>query len=157
MPSEYCTSPPVPGNSLGVDAGTCDRSVGKVTGRWPLGSVWPNSTEASAVPLLSPGYQASTTDATWFSHGIATGAPALTTTTVWWLAAATAETSSSCAEGRVSPARSAASDSVSSETTTTAVLADFAALTACWIPPARSEGFAQLRLADGPPPLSVSV
>ena len=109
-----------------------------MTGRWPPGSVWPNSTAASAVPLLSPGYQASSTEATWLSHGMATGAPASTTTTVCGLAAATAEISSSCADGRFRPARSAASDSVSSETTTTAVLADLAAATACAIPGARS-------------------
>src|SRR6202050_3741048 len=101
MPSEYSTSPFVPGNSAGVDAGTCDREVGKVTGKWPLGSVWPNSTEASAVPLLSPGYQASTTAETWLSQGMATGAPASMTTTVCGLAAATAEISSFCAEGRL--------------------------------------------------------
>src|ERR1700743_1866347 len=134
MPSEYCTSPPVPGNSLGVEAGTCDRSVGKVTGRWPLGLVWPNSTDARAVPLLSPGYQASTTEETWLIHGIVTGAPASTTTTVCGLAAATA------------------ADSVSSDTTTTAVLADLAAATACPIPGARSDGVAQLSAADGPLP-----
>ena len=92
-----------------------------MTGRWPLGSTWPNSTAASAVPLLSPGYQASTTEATWFSHGMTTGAPASMTTTVCGLAAATAEISSFCADGRFRLARSAASDSVSSDTTTTAV------------------------------------
>src|SRR6201993_3026704 len=101
MPSEYSTWPPVPGNSLGLDAGTWDRSTGKVTGRWPDGSVWPNSTLASAVPLLSPGYQASTTADTWLSHGITSGAPASSTTTVCGLAAATAEISSFCADGRV--------------------------------------------------------
>src|ERR1700735_373760 len=151
MPSEYCTSPPVPGNWLGVDAGTCERSVGKVTGRWPLGSVSPNSTEASAVPLLSPGYQASTTEATWLSQGMPTGAPAFTTTTVCGLAAATAEISSFCADGRFRPGRSAASVSVSSETTTTAVDADLAAATAWLMPGARPDGVAQLRVA-GPPP-----
>ena len=109
------------------------------------------------MPLLSPGYQASTTDATWLSQGIATGAPASITTTVCGLAAATAEISSFCAEGRLRLARSAASDSVSSETTTTAVEADLAAATACAIPGARSDGVAQLRLADGPPPVSCSV
>src|ERR1700735_4483352 len=154
MPSEYCTSPPVPGNSLGGDAGTCDRSVGKVTGRWPLGSVSPNSTEASAVPLLSPGYQASTTEATWLSQGMATGAPAFTTTTVCGLAAATAEISSFCAEGGFRRGRSAASVSVSSETTTTADDADLAAVTALLMPGARSDGVAQLRLDDSPPPAS---
>src|ERR1700728_1608371 len=157
MPSEYCTSPPVPGNWLGVDAGTCERSVGKVTGRWPPGSVAPNSTEASAVPLLSPGYQASSTAETWLSQGIATGAPASTPTTVCGLAAATAEISSFCADGRDRPARSVASDSVSSDTTTTAVAADLAAATACAMPGASSDGVAQLRLADGPPPDSCSV
>src|SRR6202044_3466088 len=157
MPSEYCTSPPVPGNWAGGDAGTCDRSVGKVTGRWPLGSVWPNSTAASAVPLLSPGYQASTTEATWLSQGIATGAPASTTTTVCGLAAATAEISSFWAEGRFRPGRSAASVSVSSETTTTADDADLAAATAWLMSGARSDGVAQLRLADSPPPDSCSV
>src|SRR5579862_1529274 len=156
MPSEYCTWPPVPGNWLAVDAGTCDRPAGKVTGRWPPGSVPPNSTEASAVPLLSPGYQASTTEETWLSHGMATGAPASTTTTVCGLAAATAEISSFCADGRLRLARSAASDSVSSDTTTTAVLADLAAATAWAIPGASSDGVAQLRLAEGPPPLSCS-
>ena len=72
-------------------------------------------------PLLSPGYQASTTAATWLIHGITTGAPASITTTVRGLAAATAEISSFCADGRFRLARSAASDSVSSDTTTTAV------------------------------------
>src|ERR1700722_14765198 len=152
MPSEYCTSPPVPGNWLGVDAGTCERSVGKVTGRWPLGLVWPNRTEASAVPLLSPGYQASTTEETWLIHGIVTGAPASTTTTVCGLAAATAEISSFCADGRFRLARSAASDSVSSDTPTPPGEADLAAATACAIPGARSDGVAQLSDADGPPP-----
>src|SRR6202050_2910487 len=123
MPSEYCTSPPVPGNWLGGDAGTCERAVGKVPGRWPLGLVWPNRTEASAVPLLSPGYQASTTEETWLIQGIVTGAPAFTTTTVCGLAAATAEISSFCADGRFRLARSVASDSGSSDTTTTAVVA----------------------------------
>src|SRR5579863_682046 len=154
MPSEYCTSPPVPGNWLAVEAGTCERLAGKVTGRWPPGSVWPNSTAASAVPLLSPGYQASSTAETWLSQGMATGAPALITTTVCGLAAATAEISSFCADGRDRPTRSAASDSVSSDTTTTAVAADFAAATADAIPGARSDGVAQLSDADGPPPES---
>src|SRR6202035_282901 len=116
---EYWTCPLTPGNWPGLDAGTWDRSLGNVTGRCPDGSVWPNSTDASAVPLLSPGYQASTTDATWLSQGMTTGAPAFTTTTVCGLAAATAETSSSCAEGRFMPGRSAASDSASSDPKTT--------------------------------------
>src|ERR1700728_3723688 len=157
MPSEYSTWPFTPGNSAGVEAGTCDRSTGNVTGRCPLGSVLPNSTDASAVPLLSPGYQASTTEATWLSHGMTTGAPASITTTVCGLAAATAEISSFCADGRFRLARSAASDSVSSDTTTTAVAADLAAATACAMPGASSDGVAQLRLADGPPPDSCSV
>ena len=157
MPSEYCTWPSTPGNWLGLDAGTCERSVGKVTGRWPLGSTLPNRTAASAVPLLSPGYQASTTEATWFSQGMATGAPASMTTTVCGLAAATAEISSFWADGRLRLARSAASDSVSSDTTTTAVEADCAAATACAICGDSSDGVAQLRLADGPPPESWSV
>src|SRR5580693_7965024 len=156
MPSEYCTWPSTPGNWLGLDAGTCERSVGKVTGRWPLGSTWPNKTAASAVPLLSPGYHASTTEATWLSHGMTTGAPASSTTTVCGLAAATAEISSFCAEGRFRLARSAASDSVSSDTTTTAVEADLAAATAWAIPGASSDGVAQLRSAEGPPPFSCS-
>src|ERR1700733_318642 len=155
MPSEYWTSPSVPGNSLGVDAGTWDRSVGKVTGRWPLGLVLPNSTDASAVPLLSPGYHASTTEATWLSHGMTTGAPASTTTTVCGLAAATAETSSFCADGRFRLARAAVS--VSSETTTTAVFADLAAATADAMPGASCEGVAQSRFSDSPPPDSFSV
>src|SRR5580692_3515314 len=154
MPSEYCTCPLTPGNWPGLDAGTWDRSLGNVTGRCPDGSVWPNSTEASAVPLLSPGYQASTTEETWSIQGMVTGAPAFTTTTVCGLAAATAEISSFCADGRFRLARSAASDSVSSDTTTTAVEADFAAATACAIPGARSDGVAQLSDADGPPPES---
>src|SRR5580658_2469094 len=152
MPSEYSTWPSTPGNWLGLDAGTCDRSVGKVTGRWPPGSTWPNSTAASAVPLLSPGYHASTTEATWCSHGMTTGAPASMTTTVRGLAAATAEISSFCADGRFRLARSAASDSVSSDTTTTAVLAALAAVTAAAMPGASCDGVAQLRFADGPPP-----
>ena len=102
--------------------------------------VFPNSTLASAVPLVCPGYQASTTAATLPSHGIATGAPALTTTTVCGFAAATAEISSSWADGRFRLGRSVASDSVSSETTTTAVEAAFAAATAAARPGARSAG-----------------
>ena len=109
------------------------------------------------MPLLSPGYQASTTEATWLSQGMTTGAPALTTTTVCGLAAATAEISSFCAEGRFRLGRSAASVSVSSDTTTTAVAADLAAATAWLMPGARSDGVAQLRLADWPPPESCSV
>src|ERR1700733_9344025 len=157
MPSEYSPLPFWPGNWLGLDAGPCDSPTGKVTGRWPPGSTVPNRTAASAVPLLSPGYQASTTEATWFSHGMATGAPASTTTTVCGLAAATAEISSFWADGRLRLTRSAASDSVSSDTTTTAVEADCAAATACAICGDRSSGVAQLRLADGPPPESWSV
>ena len=151
MPSEYSTWPFSPGNCAGLDSGTWDRSTGNVTGRWPPGSTWPNSTAASAVPLLSPGYQASTTEATWLIHGITTGAPASITTTVRGFAAATAEISSFCADGRFRLARSAASDSVSSDTTTTAVLAALAAATACAIPGARSDGVAQVRLAAEPP------
>src|SRR5690349_7558787 len=98
MPSEYWTWPSTPGNCAVVAAGTWDRSRGNVTGRWPDGSVLPYSTLASAAPLLSPGYQASTTAATWPSQGIVTGAPAFTTTTVRGLAAATAAISSSCAD-----------------------------------------------------------
>src|SRR3984957_10642616 len=121
MPSEYCTSPPVPGNWLGVDAGTCDRSVGKVTGRWPLGSVWPNSTDARAVPLLSPGYQASTTEETWLIQGIVTGAPASTPPAGGgWPPPPAGFTSFGAAGGWGRPGP-AASDSVSSGTTTTAV------------------------------------
>ena len=100
----------------------------------------PNSTLASAVPLVCPGYQASTTPATWFSQGMATGAPALITTTVCGLAAATAEISSSWAEGRLRLSRSAASVSVSSETTTTAVEADLAAVAALAMPGASADG-----------------
>src|ERR1700728_991000 len=140
MRSEYSTWPFTPGNSAGVEAGTCDRPTGNVTGRCPLGSAWPNSTAASAVPLLSPGYHASTTEATWLSQGMTTGAPASMTTTVCGLAAATAEISSFCAEGRFRLARSAASDSVSPDTTPTAVAADLAAVTALAIPGARSDG-----------------
>src|SRR5580704_10758407 len=129
MPSEYSTCPFTPGNSAGVEAGTWDRSTGNVTGRCPLGLVLPNRTLASAVPLLSPGYHASTT----------------------------AAISSFCADGRFRLARSAASVSVSSETTTTAVFAALAAATACAMPGASCDGVAQLRLADSPPPDSCSV
>src|SRR6202030_3559907 len=129
MPSEYCTVEPFPGNWAVVAAGTWLSEAGNVTGRGPPGSVWPNSTLGSEAPLVCPGYQASTTPATADSHGIATGAPASTTTTVCGLAAATAEINSSCADGRLRLARSAASDSVSSDTTTTAAEADFAAAT----------------------------
>src|SRR5580658_593686 len=127
MPSEYSTRPFWPGNWLGLDAGTCDSPTGKVTGRWPPGSTRPNRTAASAVPLLSPGYQASTTEATWLIHGITTAAPASITTTV---------------------RGSAASDSVSSDTTTIAVRAALAAATARAMPGARSDGVAQLSLVD---------
>ena len=131
---------PFPGNWAVVAAGTWLSEAGNVTGRCPPGSVCPNSTLASEVPLVCPGYQASSTPATCDSHGIATGAPALTITTVCGFAAATAEISSSCADGRFSDGRSVASDSVSSETTTTATDADLAALTAAAIPGASAEG-----------------
>src|SRR5580658_5348440 len=130
MPSEYRACMPLPGNCAAVDAGTCRSDAGNVTGRWPPGSVWPKSTLASAVPLVWPGYQASRTAATLGSHGMATGAPALITTTVRGLAAATAEISLSWADGRLRVGRSACSDSVSSDTTTTAVRAARAAATA---------------------------
>src|SRR5579859_907253 len=80
MPTEYCTVEPFPGNWAVVEAGTWLSEAGKETGRCPPGSVCPNSTLASEVPLVWPGYQASTTPATADSHGIATGAPALITT-----------------------------------------------------------------------------
>jgi hypothetical protein len=107
--------------------------------------------------LLSPGYHASMTEATWLIHGITTGAPASITTTVCGFAAATAEISSFCADGRFRLARSAASVSVSSETTTTAVFAALAAATAEAMPGASCDGVAQLRFADSPPPASCSV
>ena len=97
-----------------------------------------------------PGYQASTTLATWFSHGMTTGAPALITTTVCGLAAATAAISSSCADGRFRLSRSVASDSVSSETTTTAVLAALAALTAAAMPGASADGVPQVSASESP-------
>src|SRR3984885_8633775 len=150
MPSEYWTSLFTPGNCAGVDAGTSERLVGNLAGRWPLGSDLPNSTSARAVPFDWPGYHASSTELTWLSQGIATGAPASTTTTVCGLAAATAEISSSCAEGRFRPRRSVASDSVSSDTTTTAVEAALAAAAAAAIPAARSGGSAQVSALDGP-------
>src|SRR5215467_7981793 len=140
MPSEYSTWLPLPGNCVVLLVGIWLRLAGNVTGRWPLGSVWPNSTLASEVPLVWPGYQASSTPATDDSHGIATGAPASTTTTVCGFAAATAEISSSCADGRFSDSRSVASDSVSSDTTTTATDADLAAAAAALIPVARTDG-----------------
>ena len=150
MPSEYCTWLPLPGNCAVLLVGIWLRLAGNVTGRWPLGSVWPNSTLASEVPLVWPGYQASSTPATWDSHGMATGAPALTTAIVCGLAAATAEISSSCADGRFSDGRSAASDSVSSETTTTAAAADWAALTAALMPGASVAGVPHSSCDDWP-------
>src|SRR5690348_15690190 len=139
-PSEYCTVEPFPGNWAVVEAGTWLSEAGNVTGRCPPGSVWPNSTLASAVPLSCPGYQASSTPATWESQGIATGAPALTTTTVRGFAAATAQTSASCDDGRPTDSRSMASDSAGSDTTTTATDADLAAAAAAAIPGASAEG-----------------
>src|SRR5215472_12522566 len=130
MPSEYCTWLPFPGNWAVAAAGTWLRLVGNVTGRCPPGSVCPNRTLASDVPLVWPGYQASMTAAACDSHGIATGAPESITTTVRGFAAATAAMSSSCADGRLRDGRSAASVWVSSETMTTAVDADAAALAA---------------------------
>src|SRR5260370_12317631 len=82
MPSEYCTWLPFPWNCAVVRAGTWLRLAGNVTGRCPPGSVWPNRMLASAVPLVWPGYQVSSTAATWDNHGIATGAPGLTTPTL---------------------------------------------------------------------------
>src|ERR1700756_242128 len=150
MPSEYCTWLPFPGNCAVLLVGIWLRLAGNVTGRWPPGSVCPNSTLASEVPLVWPGYQASITPATWDSHGMATGAPASITTTVCGLTAATAEISSSWADGRFSDGRSAASDSVSSETMTTAAAADWAALTAALMPGARAEGVPHSSCDDWP-------
>src|SRR5258708_5467420 len=150
MPSEYCTWLPFPGNWAVLLVGIWLRVAGNVTGRCPPGSAWPNSTLASDVPLVWPGYQASITPATWDSHGIATGAPALITTTVFGFAAATASMSSSCADGRFSDGRSAASDSVSSETTTTAVDADLAAVTAALMPGASADGVPHSSCDDWP-------
>src|SRR6202035_4884181 len=150
MPSEYCTVEPFPGNWAVVEAGTWLSDDGNVTGRCPPGSVWPNSTLASDVPLVCPGYQASTTPATWDSQGIATGAPASITTTVCGFAAATASISSSCADGRLSDGRSVASDSVSSEPTTTAVDADCASLTAALMSGASADGVPQSSCDDWP-------
>src|SRR5579859_2216073 len=149
-PSEYCTVEPFPGNWAVVEAGTWLSAAGKVTGRCPPGSVRPNSTLASEVPLVWPGYQASSTPATAGSHGIATGAPASTTTTVCGFAAATAEISSSWADGRLSDGRSAASDSVSSDTTTTAADADLAAVTAALMPGARKDGVPHSSCEEAP-------
>src|SRR5579859_261324 len=81
---------------------------------------------------------------------MATGAPALTTTIVCGFAAATAWTSSSCADGRLRDGRSAASDSVSSDTTTTAVVADLAALTAALMPGASADGVPHSNCEDWP-------
>src|SRR5580704_6086368 len=157
MPSEYCTVEPFPGNWAVVAAGTWLSEAGNVTGRCPPGSVWPNSTLASEVPLVWPGYQASTTPATADSHGIATGAPASMTTTVCGLAAATAEMSSSCADGRLSDRRSVASDSVSSETTTTATDADLAAAAAALMPGASADGVPHSSCDESPLIASVYV
>src|SRR5579863_5278063 len=150
MPSEYWTVEPFPGNCAVVLAGTWLRLAGKVTGRCPPGSVCPNRTLASDVPLVWPGYQASSTAATWDTQGIATGAPALITTTVCGFAAATASISSSCADGRLSEGRSVASDSVSSDTTTTATDADWAAATAAEIEGASADGVPQSSCDDWP-------
>jgi hypothetical protein len=76
--------------------------------------------------------------------------PALITTTVCGFAAATASMSSSWADGRFSDGRSVASDSVSSETTTTAVEADWAALTAALMPGASAEGVPHSSCEDWP-------
>src|SRR6188508_147406 len=135
-PSEYCTVEPFPGNWAVVEAGTWLSEAGNVTGRCPPGSVWPNSTLASAVPLVWPGYQVSTTPATAGSHGIPTAAPA--------------EISSSWADGRFSDSRSVASDSVSSDTTTTATDADLAAETAAAMPGASADGVPQRSCEEAP-------
>ncbi len=83
--------PFVPGHCADVFAGTCDREVGKVTGRWPEGLESPNSREAMAVPSPWPGYHASSTPLTEESQGMVTAEPVLRTTTVLGLAAATEE------------------------------------------------------------------
>ncbi len=54
------------------------------------GSVSPNRIDAIAAPSCCPGYQASSTPATWEIHGIVTGPPVLSTTIVFGLAFATA-------------------------------------------------------------------
>src|ERR1700744_5153452 len=149
-PSENWTLPLTPVHCCGVDAGTWARLRGNGTGRWPLGSLRPNSTLAGAAPSTCPGYQSSSTACTDDSHGIVTGAPAWTTTTVFGFAAETAEISSSWAEGSARLSRSAASVSVSSETTPTAFDADFAALTAGAIAWASAVGVAQVSAAESP-------
>ena len=59
----------------------------------PDGSASPNSSGAIASPSTWPGYQFSTTPATFDSHGITIGPPLCTTTIVCGFAFATAETS----------------------------------------------------------------
>src|SRR5256885_16567582 len=97
-PPEYGTVEPFPGNWAVVEAGTWLSEAGNVTGRCPPGSVWPNSTLASAVPLARPGYQASTTPPTRGTHGLPTRAPPLAITTPCGVAAATAATTSARAD-----------------------------------------------------------
>ncbi len=78
------------------------------------------------------------------------GAPASITTVVCGLAAATGEMSSFCADGRSRLGRSVASDSVSSDATTTALEADVAASTAWAIPGARKDGVPHAKPLESP-------
>jgi hypothetical protein len=75
---------------------------GKVMGSLPDGLTSPNSTEAMALPLSCPGYQASITPATLSSHGMSTGPPVLSTTIVAGLAFATASISRAWSPGKLS-------------------------------------------------------
>ena len=121
-----------PGYCAGVLAGVSARLLGNVMGSRPPGSTSPNKVAAIALPSSSPGYQASSTPATWSSHGMSTGAPVLSTTTVRGLAAATADTSASWNPGSARVARSIPSASMS-PTNTTATSEALAAATACAI------------------------
>ena len=65
------------------------RLTGQVNGSRPAGSVLPSRTSAAATPAWSPPYQASSTDLTLSSQGMAIGCPDCRTTMVLGLTAAT--------------------------------------------------------------------
>ena len=88
--------------STGVTEGRWSSFAGQVVGSRPPGSAAPSSTSASALPASWPGNHTSSVAGTSSSHGISTGAPALTTAIVRGWTSATRRTSSSWRPGSAS-------------------------------------------------------
>src|ERR1017187_9628390 len=118
-----------PGNDESLVAGIFDVLTGKVIGSRPEGFTAPVRTLATADPSSWPGYQPSTTPATFEIHGMTTAPPELRTTIVCGFAPATAEISSLASPGRSKVGLSTPSES-KFPTKTIATLALRAACTA---------------------------